>query len=350
MSVHREGDMQGQQSSQSSFFAMIYEELIPSDHLLRRLSAAVDFSFVTGLVSDCYCPDNGRPSWDPWVLFKVVFLQFLYNLSDRQVEEQVNLHLACKWFVGLQPDETGPDHTALTRFRARLGPEKFQQIFNEIVQQARRAGLVHDRLRILDATHLAAKVDLFRLPPAPPGTPPAQAPGSPDPDARFGRKSEKKSFYGYKEHLATDADSELITAVAVTPGNVPDSQVFAPLVDPPAREVTADKGYDTDENHRQLKRHGQRCSIIVKHNRTNPQVLGQASPESQRERPHIERKFAEQKRYHGLRQARYWGLAKVTLQALITCIVVNCKRIAKLLHATCSPPAAALCPVHETGR
>lgn len=84
---------------------------------------------------------------------------------------------------------------------------------------------------------------------------------------------------------------------------------FAPLVDPPAREVTADKGYDTDENHEHLQAQGQRSSIIVKRNRTNPQVLGQADSESQRERPCIERKFAEQKRYHGLRQARYWGLA-----------------------------------------
>ena len=340
--------MQGQHSSQGSFFTLIYERLVPPDHLLRRITAAVDFAFVPDLVRDCYCPDNGRPSWDPLVLFKTVFLQFLYDLSDRQVEEQVNLHLACKWFVGLQPDETGPDHTALTRFRARLGPEKFQAIFNRIVQQAREAGLVHDRLRILDATHLAAKVDLFRLPP--PGTPPAQAPGSPDPDARFGRKSAKKSFYGYKEHLATDADSELITAVAVTPGNVPDSQVFAPLVDPPVREITADKGYDTDENHQHLQAQGQRSSLIVKHNRSNPQVLGQANPASQRERPHIERKFAEQKRYHGLRQARYWGLAKVTIQALITCIVVNCKRLAKLWQVICSPPRPGLCPANDPGR
>ena len=342
--------MQGQHSSQSSFFALIYERLVPSDHLLRRISATVDFAFVTDLVSDCYCPDNGRPSWDPLLLFKTVFLQFLYDLSDRQVEEQVNLHLACKWFVGLQPDETGPDHTALTRFRARLGSEKFQQIFNELVRQARAAGLIHDRLRILDATHLAAKVDLFRLPPLPLGTPPAQAPGSPDPEARFGRKSAKKSFYGYKEHLATDADSELITAVAVTPGNVPDSEVFEPLVDPHARELTADKGYDTDENHRKLKRHGQRSSIILKHNRTNPEVLGQANPASQRERPHIERKFAEQKQYHGLRQARYWGLAKVTIQVLITCLVVNCKRIVRLLQASCGLPRAVLCLADRTGR
>ena len=189
--------MQGPHSSPSSFFGLLYERLVPPDHLLRRIAAAVDLSFVTELVSDCYCPDNGRPSWDPWVLFKVVFLQFLYNLSDRQVEEQVNLHLACKWFVGLQPEESGPDYSVLCRFRARLGAEKFQQIFNEIVQQARQAGLVHDRLRIIDATHLQAKADLFRLPPPPPETPPAQAPGSPDPEARFGRKSATKSFYGY---------------------------------------------------------------------------------------------------------------------------------------------------------
>ena len=140
------------------------------------------------------------------MLFKAVFLlfdklrvvsnvepQFLCDLSDRQVEEQINLHLACKWFMGLQPEEAGPDHSALCRFRARLGPEKFQQ--------ARAAGLVHDRLRILDATHLAAKVDLFRLPPTPAETPLAQAPGSPDPEARFGRKSARKSCYGYQGNL-----------------------------------------------------------------------------------------------------------------------------------------------------
>lgn len=94
--------MQGQHSPQSSFFGMMYAELVPADHLLRRIAAAADLDFVTELVRDCYCPDNGRPSWDPLVLFKVVFLQFLYDLSDRQVEEdQVNMHLACKWVVGL---------------------------------------------------------------------------------------------------------------------------------------------------------------------------------------------------------------------------------------------------------
>jgi len=79
-------------------------------------------------------------------------------------------------------------------FRSRLGPEKFQQIFNEIITQAREAGLVSDRLQIIDASHLQAKVDLFRLPEPPADTSSAAAPGSPDADARFGRKSANKSF------------------------------------------------------------------------------------------------------------------------------------------------------------
>ena len=154
---------------------MIYDELIPADHLLRQIAATVDFSFVGDLVSDYYCPDNGRPSWDPLVLLRVVFLQFLYDLSDREIEEQVNFHLVRKWFAGLGPEERAPDHSTLSRFRSRLGPEKFQQIFNEIIAQAHEAGLVSDRLQIIDATHLQAKVDLFRLPQPPADTPPAQA-------------------------------------------------------------------------------------------------------------------------------------------------------------------------------
>lgn len=60
--------MQEEHSQQQSFFALICEELIPAQHLLRKLTRALDFSFVRDLVQDCYCPDNGWPSWDPLVL------------------------------------------------------------------------------------------------------------------------------------------------------------------------------------------------------------------------------------------------------------------------------------------
>jgi hypothetical protein len=65
--------MQGQQSSQSSFFAMIYEELIPADHLLRRLPAAVDFSFVPDLVSAAIAPIMAASRGTPWCCSKPCF-------------------------------------------------------------------------------------------------------------------------------------------------------------------------------------------------------------------------------------------------------------------------------------
>ena len=89
---------------------------------------------------------------------------------------------------------------------------------------------------------------------------------------------------------------------------------------------------------------------IHKQNRTNPQLLGQADPQSQRQRPRIERRFAEQKQYHSLSRARYWGLARVTIQVLMTCLVVNCKRMARLLEASGGPPRAALCRADGMGR
>jgi len=157
------------------------------------------------------------------------------------------------------------------------------------------------------------------------------------------------SLPNHKEHIALDADSELIPAVAVTPGNVADSEVFSPLVDPHARDVTADNGYATNANHQQLKDKGQRCSIIVKKNRTNTETLGQANSNSQRERANIEHKFAEQKKYHGLEKVRYWGLVKVSVQVLLTCIVVNCKKIVRLLSAGLCPNNGKLCPAVGCG-
>jgi len=71
---------QGEDSSQSSFFGMIYGELIPTDHLQRKLAAAVDLSFVSETVSDCCCPDNGRPAWEPRS-----FTNYSIKSSDRRL-------------------------------------------------------------------------------------------------------------------------------------------------------------------------------------------------------------------------------------------------------------------------
>lgn len=81
------------------------------------------------------------------MMFKIIFLQFLYDVSDRRIEEEVNFNLVLKWFVGLAVDESPPPaSSSLTRFCDRLGEELFTNIFNQIVEIAREKGLVSDRL------------------------------------------------------------------------------------------------------------------------------------------------------------------------------------------------------------
>ena len=261
-------------------------------------------------------------------MFKMVFLQFLYDLSDRNIEEQCTWNLLFKSFLGLSAEELPPDHTVLCRFRQRLGAEGFQRLFNQVVEQARAQGLVSDRLHIIDATHMTAKVDLFRLKKE-------HRDGddddhyvdrnSPDPDARFGRKTPKKGFYGYKSHVVQDADSELIVQVLTTPGNVPDGVVLPTLAQPQAKELTGDKAYDSKANRSHLATLGVASGLIPRRPRPG------RPRKSWRQRPQIERKFAECKQSHGLRRARYWGLAKVTVQSLMVALVVNLKRWVTLL-------------------
>jgi len=291
---------------------------------------------VNGLCRDAYTPDFGRPAYEPEMIFKILFLQFLYDISDRRGEEEVNFNLVLKWFVGLMIDESPPDSSSLTRFRDRLGEERFARIFNQIVELARGKSLISDRLSIVDSTHVKAKVDTFKIK----GNPGA----SPDKDARYGYKTKQKPFFGYKAHASMDSDSELITKLETTPGNANDGKEFPKVMDSKSRITTADKAYDSKKNHRLLKRKRITSAIIIKRNRKSRHLKGhQMKPEiivAQRERPKIDRKFAELKRFHGLRVARYRGLAKVAIQFILTAIACNLKRMVKLLfHQGCLGPS-----------
>ncbi len=314
--------------SQLSFYGEhIYDRVIPKDHFLKLLDKAIDFSFVNELCRDAYTPDFGRPAYEPDMMFKILFLQFLYDISNRRIEEEVNFNLVLKWFVGLAIDESPPDSSSLTRFRDRLGDKRFARIFNRIVELARGKGLISDRLSIVDSTHVKAKVDTFKMK----DNPDASA----DRDARYGYKTRKKPFFGYKAHAAMDSDSELITKLETTPGNASDGKEFPKVLDIKANVVTADKAYDSQRNHRLLKKNGTTSAVITRRNRKSHRLKRhQMKPEiiaAQRERPKIDRKFAELKRFHGLEKGRYWGLAKMAIQFAMTAIACNLKRMVKLL-------------------
>jgi len=92
------------QTNKNSFFGyFLYDQIVPKNHFLRKLAAAVDFSFVNELCQDAY-PNFGKAGnrpYEPAMLFKIIFLAFLYNVSLRDMEEQINDRLSFKWFLGL---------------------------------------------------------------------------------------------------------------------------------------------------------------------------------------------------------------------------------------------------------
>jgi len=136
----------------------IFAATVPADHYLRRVLQVVDFDRCRPLLAAVYDPDQGRPACEPVLLLKLEFLQYHYNLSDRQVVEQARYNLAFRWFLGLSLDSPLPHHTVLTYFRQRLGWQKHQEVFDALVAQARAQGLVKDRLRLKDATHIIANI------------------------------------------------------------------------------------------------------------------------------------------------------------------------------------------------
>jgi transposase len=138
--------------------ASIFAALIPESHFLRRLLDCVDFERFRPLLVDAYDADFGRPAIDPIVMLKIMFLRFHYRLSDRQVAERTKTDVAFRWFLGLDRHASVPNHTSATYFRERIGEQRFTEVFQALVTQAREHGLVKDRLRLKDATHLLADV------------------------------------------------------------------------------------------------------------------------------------------------------------------------------------------------
>jgi transposase len=142
----------------SLYDAVIGESYIPEDHILRRIRAAVDFSFVHELTADLYHESAGRPAYDQEVMLRLIFLQLHYDLSDRGVIERAQTDHAFRFFLGIDWNHELPHPTSLTKFRNRLGEERFSAIFTRILRQAQELGLVSGRRVLIDSSSVRADV------------------------------------------------------------------------------------------------------------------------------------------------------------------------------------------------
>lgn len=138
------------------------EELVPKDHLLRKIDRIIDFNFIREKVKDLYCADNGRPAIDPVVLFKMLFIGYLYGTrSERQLVREIQVNVAYRWFLGYSLTSKIPDASTISQNRRRRFSEStiYQEIFDEIVMQAIRRKMVDGKVLYTDSTHLKANAN-----------------------------------------------------------------------------------------------------------------------------------------------------------------------------------------------
>ena len=148
----------GEQKKEPELFnyGVNLEKRVRSDHPLRRVAAAIDFSFVREEVAPCY-GSRGNVSVDPEVILKMMFLLFFDDVaSERELMKIIAERLDYLWFLGYGLDEEIPDHSVLSKARARWGQEVFESLFVRTVMQCVAAGLVDGRKLHLDSSLIEA--------------------------------------------------------------------------------------------------------------------------------------------------------------------------------------------------
>jgi len=138
------------------------EWLVPSDHVLGKIEAAIDLEFIRARVRHLYCEDNGRPALDAVVLFKLLFIGYLFGIrSERQLMREVECNAAYGWYLRLKLTDKVPDASTLSQNRRRRfrDSDVYQKLFDEMVELAMKRGLVSGEVLYTDATHLKANAN-----------------------------------------------------------------------------------------------------------------------------------------------------------------------------------------------
>jgi len=139
---------------------------VPHDHFLRALNCLFDWDALGEHLITLYKGLGlfGRSPYNPILLLKMLFLSYLYDLSERDTERFVNENIPARYFIDLALDQRGPDHSTLTKFKNRLiargAWSELGRVFDGFLQQARDQGLELGEIQIVDSVHTRADVNL----------------------------------------------------------------------------------------------------------------------------------------------------------------------------------------------
>lgn len=252
------------------------DDMVPQDHMLRKIDKAINWNFIYDLVLDRYCHDNGRPSLDPVILIKLVFIQYLYGIkSMRQTIKEIEVNVAYRWFLGLDMLDPVPHFSTFGKNYTRRfkDTDLFEQIFSHILEQCMKFHLIDTSVIFIDSTHVKAcansrkmrnrvahrealwfeeelkkeinedrknhgknplkeKDDNDNNPPSSDGgsakgakTEKEQKCSTTDPDSGWFHKGEHKQVFAYGIQTACDRNGWIL-GYTVHPGNLHDSRTF----------------------------------------------------------------------------------------------------------------------------
>lgn len=262
--------------------ARTLRDFIEPKHLLVRIDANFDFASLVEFLQERYSPHLGRPAIHPEVLIRALLLCAIYNVpSYRQLPERIGENLAWRWFCHLALEDELFDHSTITVFIERIGPESFQALLARLNQELLKLGLLSSRTYVDSSlVKASASTDDLSASDLPPKEFRARARREEggftlcertreeeqltsirfsryqdkggrlalshvDPDARWAKVGKRPAVLGYKEHLVVES-SGFILARGVSPANTSDTAGLEVLLDRlplSPRSLCGDSGY-----------------------------------------------------------------------------------------------------------
>ena len=284
------------------------EDIVPKGHLLRDIERAISFDFIYDAVKDLYSSDNGRPSIDPVVLFKIILIKYLFGIrSIRQTIKEIEVNMAYRWFLGYDMTEQIPHFTTYGKNYERRFADSdiFEKIFEHILMEAVRCKFVDASAVFIDATHIKASASKKKTvneavkiqakhyhaeimeeiskdreahgkkplkdnddDDTPPPTKNIKASAT-DPECGLFHKGEHEKMFAYTTHVACDKNN-FILGCDVSAGNVHDSVMFDGLYRsvlarfPEIEIATLDSGYKTPWIMKQIFDSGRKAATPYK--------------------------------------------------------------------------------------